>query len=95
MRVRRNLKVAGECKWTSTPMPKRVLDDLREFKLPAIAQEGRLKVPAAGPEIVLFARSWFAPELVAEANADERVTQPNRCARLGTTPRIRLIRCGR
>ncbi len=71
---RRSLKVAGECKWTSTPMPKRVLDDLREFKLPAVAQEGRLKVPVAGPAIVLFARSGFAPELVAEADADERVT---------------------
>ena len=70
----RSLKVAGECKWTSTPMPKRVLDDLRELKLPAVAQEGRLKVPAAGPAILLFARSGFAPELVAEADADERVT---------------------
>lgn len=71
---RRNLKVAGECKWSSRPMPKRVLDNLREFKLPAVAQEGRLKVPAAGPSIVLFARSGFAPELRAEADADERVT---------------------
>ncbi|HVR06365.1 MAG TPA: ATP-binding protein [Solirubrobacteraceae bacterium] len=71
---RRNLKVAGECKWTATPMPKRVLDDLRELKLPAVAQEGRLKVPAAGPAIVLFARSGFAPELLAAAEADEKVT---------------------
>lgn len=71
---RRNLKVAGECKWTSAPMPKRVLDDLRQFKLPALAQERRLKVPSAGPAIVLFARSGFAPELVAEAAADEAVT---------------------
>lgn len=71
---RRNLKVAGECKWTSTPMPKRVLDDLRQFKLPAIAQEGRLNAPSAGPAIVLFARAGFAPELVAEAQADEKIT---------------------
>ena len=71
---RRSLKVAGECKWTSTPMPKRVLDDLREFKLPAVAQERRLTVPPDGPAIVLFARSGFAPELVAEAATDEKVT---------------------
>lgn len=71
---RRRVEVAGECKWTSAPMPKRVLDDLRRFKLPAVAQEGRLKVPAAGPAIVLFARSGFAPDLVAEADADENVT---------------------
>ncbi len=71
---RGNLRVVGECKWTTTPMPKRVLDDLREFKLPAVAQEGRLRMPAGGPAIVLFSRSGFAPELLAEADADEKVT---------------------
>jgi AAA+ ATPase superfamily predicted ATPase len=71
---RRNLKIVGECRWTSTPMRKRVLDDLREFKLPAVAQERRLNVPVAGPAIVLFSRSGFAPELAAEAEADEKVT---------------------
>lgn len=71
---RRRLQVVGECKWTSVPMPKRVLDDLRELKLPAVAQERRLTVPAAGPAILLFSRSGFAPELVEEADRDENVT---------------------
>ncbi|HEX6022287.1 MAG TPA: ATP-binding protein [Solirubrobacter sp.] len=71
---RRNLRVVGECKWTSTAMPKQVLDDLRAHKIPAIAQEGRLKVPAAGPQILLFARSGFSPALQEIADGDDNVT---------------------
>ena len=71
---RRNLRVVGECKWTSSAMPKQVLDDLRAYKIPAIAQERRLKVPAAGPRILLFARSGFAPELQQAAAGDENLT---------------------
>jgi len=71
---RQQIVLAGECKWTHSPMPRSVLDELREFKLPAIHQEGRLKLPAAGPEILLFCRSGFAPELVAAAAEDDRVT---------------------
>ena len=55
-------------------MPQRVLDDLREYKLPAVEQERRLEVPACGPRILLFARSGFAPELVQAAEADSAVT---------------------
>lgn len=71
---RRNLVLIGECKWTASPMPKRVLDELRDYKVPAIKQEGRLKVPRDGPQILLFARSGFSEELVAAAQADEMVT---------------------
>jgi hypothetical protein len=39
---RRRLQLVGECKWTRRAMGRRVLDDLLEFKLPAIVQEGRL-----------------------------------------------------
>jgi hypothetical protein len=67
---RPQLVIAGECKWTTAPMPLRVLNDLREFKLPAVAQERRLRAPAAGPRILLFCRSGFADDLVAAAAAD-------------------------
>lgn len=67
------LVIAGECKWTTAPMPLRVLTDLREFKLPAVAQEGRLRAPAVGPRILLFCRSGFTAELTAAAEADDQV----------------------
>jgi hypothetical protein len=67
-------QIAGECKWTAGQMSKQVLDDLRTYKIPAVAQEKNLKVPAAGPEILLFARSGFEKGLRDEAAADERIT---------------------
>jgi hypothetical protein len=70
---RSNLVLVGECKWTADPMQKKVLDDLREFKLAAIAQEGRLRVTAQGPRVMLFARSGFADDLIEAAGADSSV----------------------
>ena len=68
---RSNLKIIGECKWTNGEMPKKVLDDLREFKLPAIKQENKLKLPkAGGPTILLFAKNGFSAALHAEAEVD-------------------------
>jgi hypothetical protein len=58
-------------------MPKRVLDDLHEYKVRAIKQEGRLKVPSAGPKVVLFARSGFSDDLHAAAAADDSLTLVN------------------
>lgn len=49
-----------------------VLDDLRQYKLPAVKQEGRLRVPDAGPMILLFAKSGFSDALRAEAKATLR-----------------------
>jgi hypothetical protein len=71
---RRNLRIVGECKWTADQMPRSVLDDLRTFKIPAIAEERNLKVPAAGPAILLFCRSGFEQALREEAAADEKIT---------------------
>lgn len=70
---RRDLVLVGECKWTADPMPKRVLDDLRDYKLPALEQERRLKVPKQGPQILLFSRTGFSDELVATADDDDTV----------------------
>lgn len=70
----RNLRIVGECKWTAGAMPKAVLDDLRDYKIPAIAQEKRLNASTAGPDVLLFARSGFDAQLEAEARDDPRVT---------------------
>ncbi|MHB1500516.1 MAG: ATP-binding protein [Candidatus Dormibacteria bacterium] len=70
---RRNLRIVGECKWTAGPMTPSVLDDLRTYKIPALAQDKNLRVPASGPKIVLFARSGFDPALQAEADSDKNV----------------------
>lgn len=69
----RRLKIAGECKWTSGPMPASVLNDLREYKLPAMQKEGRLTVSADGPRILLFSRSGFSDSLHADAQTDKHV----------------------
>lgn len=71
---RRNLVLVGECKWTTYPMRKRVLDDLRDYKLPALEQERRLKVPARGPQILLFSRTGFSDDLMATARSDDTVS---------------------
>jgi hypothetical protein len=70
---RRNLKIVGECKWTTGKMPKSVLDDLRTYKIPAIAEEKNLKVPADGPEILLFCRSGFDQSLIEAAASDPKL----------------------
>lgn len=71
--ARSTLRLVGECKWTSSPMPLSVLTDLREFKLPAIEQEGHLKVPRGGPRVLLFSRSGFARDLEQAADGDPMV----------------------
>jgi AAA+ ATPase superfamily predicted ATPase len=71
---RRNLVLVGECKWTADPMPKRVLDDLRDYKLPALEQERRLKVPTRGPQVLLFSRTGFSDELIETARSDDTVS---------------------
>lgn len=59
---RSTAKVVGECKWTSGPVTAKVLDDLETYKIPALRQAG-VKV-AARPQIVLFSRSGFKPNIV-------------------------------
>lgn len=72
---RSRMTIAGECKWTSKPMPLDVLSDLREYKLPAITEEAKLKLPAAGPRVLLFSRSGFDPNL-REAAASSPADAP-------------------
>lgn len=71
---RSRLVLVGECKWTASPMSKRVLDDLHDYKLPAVKQEGRLTVPNSGLKVLLFSRSGFSADLHAAAETDDTVT---------------------
>lgn len=70
---RRNLVLVGECKWTNQEMPRRVLDDLHDYKIPAVEQARGLKLPASGPDILLFSRSGFSDELQAAAAQDKKI----------------------
>lgn len=79
------VQVVGECNWTSRPMPMKVLTDLLEFKLPALAEEGRLRLPPEGPPILLFSRSGFSQALHArsavEAPGMIRLIEPDELVR--------------
>lgn len=70
---RGRLGVVGECKWTTGVMGKKVLDDLKDFKLPAIDQEGRISQQRDPVQILLFARSGFARELTTTAAENPNV----------------------
>ena len=64
----RQVTVVGECRWTAKPMPRSVLDDLIDLKIPALGQVADVSQAT----IVLFSRSGFAPDLravAAERNA--------------------------
>jgi AAA+ ATPase superfamily predicted ATPase len=56
--------VVGECEWQAGAMNRAVLDDLRAYKLPALAQTG---VDVSAAAIVLFSRSGFTADLQAQA----------------------------
>lgn len=58
--------VVGECKWTSTRVSLKVLDDLESYKLPALQQSG-VKLAGSGPRIVLFSRAGFKENLMLHA----------------------------
>jgi hypothetical protein len=60
----RRVTPVGECKWTTQKMCRVVLDDLLQYKLPALTQAG---VDVSEARIVLFSRSGFAPDLLAAA----------------------------
>lgn len=69
----KTVKIVAECKWTSQEMPLKVLKDLRDFKLPALAQEGVLRLPADGPLTILFSRSGFSDQLAEAAKNDAQL----------------------
>jgi hypothetical protein len=56
--------VVGKCRWRRGAMPREVLDDLLEHKLPALAQAG---VDVSSARVVLFSRGGFVQSLVQEA----------------------------
>lgn len=62
--ARSRVTLVGECKWTSGKMSPRVLDDLEQFKLPALHQASGL---ATTPEILLFSKSGFKKPLIDQA----------------------------
>jgi uncharacterized protein len=69
----RRLKVVGECKWTAGRLPFSVLNDLREYKIPAIQKEGGLTPPTEGPRVLLFSRSGFNDALQREADSSSLI----------------------
>jgi AAA+ ATPase superfamily predicted ATPase len=64
--------VVGECKWTAKQMTARTLEDLRQFKLPAMRQ-AKIGFAREGPLILLFSRSGFAKGLVEIAAEREDI----------------------
>jgi AAA+ ATPase superfamily predicted ATPase len=68
---RNQVTLLGECKWTNTPLARSVLDDLDEFKQPALRQTNA-KV-AKQPQLLLFSRSGFDPGLVLAAKERDDV----------------------
>jgi uncharacterized protein len=62
--ARSRVTVVGECKWTSGSMTSKVLDDLEQYKLPALRQDGP-RFAAGGPAILLFSKSGFKDSLRA------------------------------
>ena len=56
--ARSQVTLVGECKWTTKQMASNVLDDLEQFKLPALRQAGA-RFAASGPRILLFSKSGF------------------------------------
>jgi AAA+ ATPase superfamily predicted ATPase len=70
--ARGRVTLVGECKWTARPLTAAVLEDLREFKVPALRQHGA-RFAAHGPVVMLFSRAGFTDGLRAAAADDERV----------------------
>jgi uncharacterized protein len=70
---RASVAVVGECKWTNDMMALDVLDDLDEFKVPAM-REDRIRFVRGGPQIVLFSKSGFKKALVDRAAERDDVT---------------------
>jgi hypothetical protein len=72
---RRMIKVVGECRWRKAPMDVAVLAELRNFKMPALAQVNGVTM-APDCRILLFSRAGFTKGLQRVAQA-ERVQLVN------------------
>ncbi len=68
--------VVGECKWTARPLSVKILQELDDYKLPALAQSGA-KLSRGGIATVLFSRSSFTKGLrdVAGKRDDLRLVE--------------------
>lgn len=69
----KRLVLVGECKWTQSPMPFSVLEDLRTYKIPALQRASTINARGADPRILLFARNGFSQRLLDAAETDQRV----------------------
>jgi uncharacterized protein len=69
--LRNKVVVVAEAKWTAAPLGTAIVDDLENYKIPALRQN--LKV-AARPDIVLFSKSGYTPALHALAVRDSHIT---------------------
>jgi AAA+ ATPase superfamily predicted ATPase len=66
-----NVLVVGEAKWTNRDLPRDVLTELQEFKIPALMQAGWNISKEL--HIVLSSKNGFTKGVVAAATADERI----------------------
>jgi len=72
---RKIVTIAGEAKWTNKTMPLKVLQDLEDYKLPAMHQAGLKTSPNL--HIFLFSRSGYAAALSREAQSRTDITLVN------------------
>jgi hypothetical protein len=61
---KRSAAIVGEVKWTNAAMPKSVLDDLLNYKIPALQQAN---VDVSGAQVILISKAGFTRDLEAEA----------------------------
>lgn len=69
--VRSVVTFVGECKWTKMQMPLGVLEDLHNYKVPAM-REAKIRFAKGGPQTILFSRGGFSDSLkqIAEHRGD-------------------------
>lgn len=66
----RSVSIAAEAKWTTKPLDAKVLADLLDYKLPALAQAG---LNTSATELVLVSKSGFTTGLLELADKTPRV----------------------
>ncbi len=76
--LRGRVTVVGECKWTARPLSVKILQELDDYKLPALEQSDA-KLSRGGVTTVLFSRSGFTKGLreVAAKRSNLRLVELN------------------
>lgn len=82
--ARQRVTVVGEVKWTSRPLGVKILDDLVDYKVPALVQDG-FKL-ARELTTVLYSRSGYTDSLRARAEGDGRLILVDVDEMLSTLP---------